>query len=159
MWFFIHFESKNETTTSKNKGHTSVRSYIYPPLTLSVHSIRIFSLDFKEKIEIFIFLWFLGIANVLKILDTKNHMIIPDICVWKKIHKKIIATYHFELVWTPTAGRGRYTNQKVRPSMKIQAFFDFRPTFSDSKIYLYLVDFKMFWFSEKLWVWKARKNG
>ena len=125
MWFFHAFWEQKWNHRLQNKGHTSVRSYIYPPLTLSVHSIRIFSLDFKEKIEIFIFLWFLGTANVLKILDTKNHIILLDISVWKKYTKIVSAIYYFELVWTPTPGRGHIPIKRSSRAWKFNHFLIF----------------------------------
>ena len=101
-----------------------------------VHSIHIFSLDFEEKFEIFIFLWILATANVLKILDTKNHIIILNIFVWKKIHKKFIDIDHFKLVWTPTAGRGNIPIKRSSRAWKFNHFSIFAQL-SPSQKYIY----------------------
>ena len=89
-----------------------------------------------KKSHFVFFLWFLGTANVLKILDTKNHIIILNIFVWKKIHKKVIDIYHFELVWTPTAGRGNIPIKRSSRAWKFNHFSIFAQL-SPSQKYIY----------------------
>ena len=114
-----------------------------------VHSIRIFGLDFKEKIEIFIFLWILATANVLKILDTKNHIIILNISVWKK-YTKYSSAYtilnwfgHLLLVEAIYLSKGQ-----AEPENSI--IFRFSLNFLRAKNIFILGRFKIFWM-----FWKA----
>ena len=81
---------------------------------------------------------------------------------WKKI-RRIIETFlggmNTICLWWPDIRP--HMCQVTRPSLnfrKISKIFGFVQTFFEPKIYLYLMDFFNFWFSEKLWVWKARKS-
>ena len=117
----------------------------------------IFVLKMHEKITFFIFLWFLGTANILKIYMLKNRFKITNLATRKKIHKNSNRFQNskqnnrfLDGFWTANLEIDGFCIQIGSDIFKI---FDFSSTSVDPKIYLYLVDSKKFGCFEKLWVW------
>ena len=85
--------------------------------------------------------------------------------IWMGENKYTNILFGFWLVWTRFAWSGlTYVSVGTwyvsggSSELEILKILYFSSTSVEPKIYLYLVDFNFFWFSEKLWVWKARKS-